>query len=277
MQQSKLFPVFVSPIHPLTTYRSYTVYQPVGVSRVRCFLWTFAGLIVPLCFTEMLGLAVATAIDTSQLTAATPTNPWTIAYLDGSVGGLLNQALTPTLGRFGQFCLVVLALSIIANNCPNIYSLTFSLQVLARATQAVPRFLWTFIGTLIYIAIAIPGYSHFANVLEDFMLLIGYWLAIYSGISLTEHFVFRRGVRGYDVSQYNRPEKLPPGFAAVVAFCFGVLGAVMGMSQTWFVGPIGRLIGVPPFGGDIGFPLAFGFSATAYAILRTVERRMAGR
>lgn len=150
-----------------TSYAAdYTVYQPRSVNRVRVFAWTFLGLIVPLCFTEMLGLAVATA------TVAEGPNIYRKGYKDSSIGGLLAAVLFPPLGRFGQFCLIVLALSIIANNCPNIYSLTFSLQVMGRWTQAVPRFIWTFIGTLVYCAIAIPGYSHFQSVLENFMLLI---------------------------------------------------------------------------------------------------------
>ena len=152
-----------------TSYAAdYTVYQPVNTSRIKVFLWTFAGLIFPLCFTEMLGLAIATA----YVLDADATNPYTAGYDTRGVGGLLGVVLIPPLGRFGQFCLVVLALSIIANNCPNIYSLALSLQILARWTQYVPRFIWTFLGTLAYVAIAIPGYSHFQAVLENFMLLI---------------------------------------------------------------------------------------------------------
>ena len=71
--------------------------------------------------------------------------------------------------------------------------------------------------------------------------------------------------------------KLPPGIAAVTAFCFGILGAVMGLSQPWFTGPIGKLIGDPAHGGDIGFELAFSFAAIAYAVLRTLEFRHFGR
>jgi len=150
-----------------TSYAAdYTVYQPPDVSRGKTFAWTWGGLILPLCFTEMLGLAVATAtLDTSNTSYAD-------GYKASGVGGLLAAVLFPPLGRFGQFCLVILALSIIANNCPNIYSLTFSLQVMARWTQAVPRFIWTFVGTIVYCAIAIPGYGHFETVLENFMLLI---------------------------------------------------------------------------------------------------------
>ena len=119
----------------------------------------------------MLGLAVATATVAPDISPELP-NIYNKGYTDSGIGGLLAAVLFPPLGRFGEFCLVVLALSIIANNCPNIYSLTFSLQVMGRWTQAVPRFIWTFIGTLVYCAIAIPGYSHFQLVLEDFMLLI---------------------------------------------------------------------------------------------------------
>jgi purine-cytosine permease-like protein len=88
------------------------------------------------------------------------------------LNGLLAAVLIPPFGRFGEFCLVVLALSMVANNCPNMYSLTFSLQVLGRWTQAVPRFIWSIIGTFVYCAIAIPGYSKFEVVLQKFMSLI---------------------------------------------------------------------------------------------------------
>lgn len=55
------------------------------------------------------------------------------------------------------------------------------------------------------------------------------------------------------------------------------MGAVLGMAQAWFIGPIGKRIGLPEHGGDIGFPLAFAFSAISYAILRSVEKKIFGR
>ena len=144
----------------------YTVYQPVNVSRAKVFWWTYAGLILPLCFTEMLGLAIATAtmdpIDTS----------FSDAYKEGKLGGLLEEVLVPPLGRFGQFCLVILALSIVAGNCPNTYSLAFCLQSLTHHAESIPRFVLTFISTAVYTAIAIPAYSHFETVLQNLLLLI---------------------------------------------------------------------------------------------------------
>jgi purine-cytosine permease-like protein len=148
-----------------TSYASdYSCYQPVGTSRWKVFWWVFAGLMFPLCFTEMLGLAVATATTTNDA--------YLEAYNDYHIGGLLAAVLFPAWGRFGEFLVVTLALSIVGNNCPNIYSLTFSLQILTHYAQKVPRFIWTFVGTAIYCAIAIPGYSQFEAILENFMLVI---------------------------------------------------------------------------------------------------------
>lgn len=252
-----------------TSYASdYTCYQPKGASRTRIFLWVFGALVVTLTFTEGLGLALATA--TKSNTA------YLEAYQSDHIGGLLHQALVPRLGGFGEFCIVILALSIIGNNCPNIYSLSFSIQILTHWAQFIPRFLWTLIGTVVYCAVAIPGYAHFESVLENFMLVIAYWLAIYEGVSLPEHIIFRRGMSGYAPETYDQPGKLPPSFAALGAFCCGVAGAVVGMAQVWWIGPVGGLIG-GDFGGDIGFELAFGFTFVGYCALRYVEKKKFGR
>ncbi|KAI9653683.1 MAG: hypothetical protein M1831_005711 [Alyxoria varia] len=257
-----------------TSYAAdYTVYHPSNQSRKKVFLWTWLGLIFPLLFTEMLGCAIMTATTLDE----NATNKYATGYAESGAGGLLGAVLIPPLGGFGKFCLVILALSIIANNCPNIYSVALTAQVFGRWVQRVPRFMWTLIATAVYIAVAIPGYVHFEEVLEHFMNFIAYWLAIYEGVALMEHFVFRRGIGGYDAEHYDMPHKLPPGIAAIGSFCVGVVGVVLGMSQFWFVGPIGIRIGAPPFGGDIGFELGFAFAAVAYLALRPLERKYFGR
>ena len=253
-----------------TSYAAdYTVYHPSNRSRTKVFFATWLGLIIPLNFCEMLGVAIysATAMNGGD-------NRYAAGYAESKTGGLLSAVLVTGpngLGTFGKFCLVVLALTIIANNCPNIYSIGLTAQVLARWTARVPRFIWTAVATGVYIAIAIPGYSHFEEVLTNFMLFIGYWLAIYEGISLPDHFVFKRGMGGYRPEFYDSPEQLPPGIAAVFAFCCGIAGMVTGMSQVWFVGPIGLAAGEPPFGGDVGFELGFAFAAVGYLITRPLE------
>lgn len=256
-----------------TSYAAdYTVYQPSTQSKRKVFFWTWLGLIVPLLFTELLGVAImsATAINGGD-------NIYQEGYDASSTGGILAAVLVHHLGTFGKFCLVVLALSIIANNCPNIYSVALSVQVLARWTQRVPRFIWTAIATGVYIGIAIPAYSHFEEVLSQLMDWVGYWLAIYEAISLTEHFVFKKGFSGYNPEDYQSPSKLPVGIAAIFSFCCGIAGIVCGISQPWWVGPIALHAGEPPYGGDVGIELAFAFAATAFLITRPIELRVFGR
>lgn len=255
-----------------TSYAAdYTVYQPANRPQTKVFFATWIGLIPALMFTQMIGVAVYTATSLNG-----GDNKYALGYAASGNGGLLAAALEP-LGGFGKFCLVILALSIIANNCPNLYSISLTLQVLGRWTQRVPRFVWVILMTGISIAIAIPGYNHFETVLENFMDVIAYWLAIYTGIGVTEHFLFRRGVNGYQPEDYENPSKLPIGLAAAVAFCFGVAGMVTGMSETWWVGPIALHAGPAPYGGDVGFELSFIFTVVVYAALRPIELKYFGR
>jgi purine-cytosine permease-like protein len=94
----------------------YTVYQPANINRYMVFLFTFLGLIIPLLFTQILGAAVMTAASANG-----GDNVYMDQYNESGIGGLLYQVLVPKLGGFGKFCLIILALSIIGNNIPNIY------------------------------------------------------------------------------------------------------------------------------------------------------------
>lgn len=252
-----------------TSYAAdYTVYQPSNRPRRYVFLATWLGMMFPVLFTEMLGCAIMTATNING-----GDNAYAHGYRDSHVGGLLAAVLFGPVGDFGKFCVVILALSIVANNCPNIYSVSLTLLVMGRWTRLVPRFVWTIIVTGVYIAIAIPGYSRFEAVLENFMNFIAYWLAIYEGIAYTEHAVFRRGMKGYHPEDYDKRDKLPPGIAAILAFGCGIVGMVMGMSQKWWVGPIGRHAGAPPTGGDVGLECGFAFAAVSYLAMRPLELR----
>lgn len=105
------------------------------------------------------------------------------------------------------------------------------------------------------------------------MNLIAYWLAIYSGITVSDHFIFKRGFGGYRIEIYDKPNKLPIGIAASIAFCFGVAGVAVGMSQSWWTGPIAHHAG----DGDVGFELGFAFAFTVYTALRPLELNYFGR
>jgi purine-cytosine permease-like protein len=99
--------------------------------------------------------------------------------------------------------------------------------------------------------------------------VIGYWSAAFAAIILCEHFVFRRqDFSMYNIEDWDKPYRLPPGVAAVLSFAgsFGII--VPSMSQAWYVGPIANS-GV----GDIGILAGFAVSGVLYLILRTIERR----
>ncbi len=168
----------------------------------------------------------------------------------------------------------MLALSIIANNIPNDYSLGLSVQVWGKAFQKVKRYIWTLIGAVIYIAIAIIGSQNFSATLSSFLLDVAYWLGAYGIILVLEHFVFRHG--HYDADAWNTPSRLPLGWAAIVALIAGLIGAVLGADQLNFQGFITRYIN-QPYGIDLGFEMAIVLAGIVYLILRPIEKRQTGR
>ena len=252
----------------------YNVNMSVDIPRWKVFFWTYLGLFCSLNFIEMLGNFT---IERLYLTigaacyAATAINPdWLDAYNSGSVGGLIGAVLAP-VGGFGKFCLVLLALSIVANNIPNNYSLGLSAQVLGNWAVKVPRFIWTFVGVIVYVIAAVAGRNHFATILDSFLLCMGYWFTPFFVVIFEEHLIFRRQV--YNLEDWATRKNLPVGLAAAFAFSAGVVLAIMGMSQEWYVGPIALAAGGPPFGADLGFEMGFATTAILYPPLRYLEKR----
>lgn len=73
----------------------------------------------------------------------------------------------------------------------------------------------------------------------------------------------------YNWSRWDLPANITLGLASSLSFCIGVVGAVLGMNQVYFIGPISKLIG--DFGGDIGMWLCMGFTGVTYPPLRAWE------
>ena len=232
----------------------YNVRQPQETPANRVFWYTFLGVAVPCVLLEIFGMALTTAFKASG-------------------GDLLVAAATP-LGGFGSVLLILLALSIIANNIPNAYSIGLSMQVLSKTCQRVGRVIWTLFGAVFYMLIAIPAVSNFNNTLSNFLLIIAYWLGPWSIILIEEHVIFRRG--RYNVEDWGTKEKLPIGWAAMVAMGLGLFGVYLGAAQTLFVGPVANLFN-PPYGMDIGFELGLIFAGLTYPILRRIELSLSGR
>jgi NCS1 nucleoside transporter family len=235
----------------------YNVNQPETTPASRVFWLTFLGVFVPCVLLEILGLALTTVVS-----------------LKGLSGGTLVAGAVKPLGAFGTIIVVFLALSVIANNIPNDYSLGLSMQVLGRPFQRVNRAIWTLIGAVIYIAIAIPASANFSETLSNFLLIIAYWLGPWAIILTLEHFVFRHGQ--YNLDDWNTASRLPVGWSAIVSMAIGLVGVYLGAAQAFFVGPIANLVN-PPYGMDIGFELGVVFAAVSYLILRRIELRANGR
>lgn len=138
----------------------------------------------------------------------------------------------------------------------------------------MPRLLWTLLGVIIYTVCGIAGRSHLMTIISNFLSVIGYWTSALFVIVLQEDLIFRRNI-GYDVDAYIVPSRLPWGAAAVFSFLLGIVGAVLGMNQTWYVGVVARQIG--SMGGELGIIFVWIFTGLSYPVLRYIERRYTGK
>ncbi|BFZ58684.1 Purine-cytosine permease fcy21 [Savitreella phatthalungensis] len=247
----------------------YQVYQKPTVNKLRVFVSTYLGLFVSLVFSETIGLAAGT------LLKAESTTKYADAYDANSIGGLVGEILS-RYGNGSKVVLVLLALSVIANNVPNNYSGALSIQALWSKLAIIPRWLWTGIMTAVIIAVGIPASSHFALFFEHLLLVLAYYIVAMSVIVAEEHLIFRKNsFANYDCLSWNTFVNLPIGLGAIFALACAVAGMVLGMVQVYWTGPAGGAIG--PFGGDIGFELSAAFAAIVFPIARSIELKFESR
>jgi purine-cytosine permease-like protein len=246
----------------------YYVHYPVNVSKFKVFLLTTCGIAIPTCIGMILGCCVGSTMGVNS--------DWATVYDDQGVGFLLQHILYP-LG-FAKFLLVLLVMSGIGMNCIAIYSGALSIQQFAQPLSLIPRFFWTLIVFVAILLIGIAGRNHLLEVLENFLSLLGYWNTAFFIILFTEHYLFRDGWNGfhkYDLEAWNTASKMPIGIAGFLAFAAGIVGAVVGMQETWWTGPIARKIGA--YGGDVGNELALVFTLVTYIPVRYLELKYIGR
>ena len=167
-------------------------------------------------------------------------------------------------------------LSGINTNVISIYSAAISCQQFSRPFARIPRFIWTFLCFAAIIGLALGGRSQLNAYLTNFLSLLGYWCTSYVMIVLLEHVIFRkRNFANYDLDGWNDPSRLPLGIAATVAFCLGVVVWVMGMNETWFIGPLSRQIG--EYGGDVANEFCLVVTIISYPPARYLELKYFGR
>lgn len=220
----------------------FFVYFPPSTPRLPLFAASLLGLVLSFTFALVIGIGLASAIPSNAAYAA--------AYQSGQ-GNLLVEGFS-SLGHFGKFLGVVIALGLIANLIAPTYSSGIDFQILGRAAQKVPRFIWNTFGVIIYTVCALAGRNSLSEIFTNFLALMGYWVAIWIAITIEEQVIFRRR-RGYEWTEWNQQEKLPVGIAALVAFLVGWAGAILCMAQVWYIGPIAKEVG--EYGADVGLDI----------------------
>ncbi|KAF2449979.1 hypothetical protein P171DRAFT_469870 [Karstenula rhodostoma CBS 690.94] len=154
-------------------------------------------------------------------------------------------------GQFGNFCAVILALGLMPNSIPGTYSAALNCQMMGRSWSFIPRWIWTVALVSVQLVCALAGRHTVFVVFQNFLALMGYWLTIMICIVAEEHVLFQmaRGIVR-DWAGWEDKQKLPLGVAALVAFLLGWMGAILGMYQVWYVGPIAKL--AADTGADVG-------------------------
>ena len=248
----------------------FYVYYPPYTSKRITWLMTFTGLTISFVFVNMIGIGLGSG--------AVSYKPWSDAEAV-SPGALILQGYH-SVGGFGKFCAVIVALGQISNIVPSVYAAALGCQVLGRFGKAIPRYIWVCAMAAIYFVCAVAGRNHLFTIFQNFLALMGYWLMIFVTIVLEEHILFKNALLGgialgFDWSVWDVPKRLPVGIAALIAFLVGWAGAIIGMSQAWYVGPVAALAGGT--GADIGIWLGIGFCGVVYPPLRYIERQKFGR
>lgn len=242
----------------------FYVYYPENTRPWKSFSLTMLGLTLSFMFVNLIGIGLGSG------TFANPA--WLEA--DGISSGALILAGYDGLGEFGKFCGVIVALGLINNNVPGTYASALGFQVLGRYGKMVPRYLWVCVIVLIYFVCAVAGRNNLFDILSNFVALMGYWTMIMVAIVLEEHLIFRRG-KLFDWTAWEDKKALPLGIAAMVAFLLGWVGAIIGMYQHWYIGPVAIKVG--GVGADIGVWVGCAFAMVVFVPLRWWELRRFGR
>jgi purine-cytosine permease-like protein len=242
----------------------FFVYFPEKMSKWKIFMMTLTGLTFSFIFVNLLGVGLASGV-TNNPSSSDAYNISSGALILAGYGGL---------GGFGKFCAVIVALGLGSNQIPSTYAAALDFQVLGRRWKAVPRYIWATVAAIIYFICAVAGRDHLFLIFQNFLALMGYWLAIFITIVLEEHTIFRRHV-GFDWTAWEDRKRLPLGIAALTAFLIGWVGPIVGMYQVWWTGPIARMLG--DNGGDVGVWLGIAFSGVTYPPLRYLELKKIGR
>ncbi|KAA8917004.1 hypothetical protein TRICI_000844 [Trichomonascus ciferrii] len=243
----------------------YYVEFPENFPKYKTILLTWISIFLPTIFVGILGTGIASG--------ARVITAWNTAFEELGNGGLLAESYF-VWGAGGKFLLVILYISLVSNNILNTYSIALSSQVWGLFFTKVPRYILAICAAVVYFVLAMVGRDKLSTILGNFLPMITYWCVIYFAVLIEENVLFRRNkIPGkndvYDWDIWNSPKKMPTCYAACISSLIGIAGAVLGMCQVYYVGPLAQLLG--DHGVDVGVFAAFSFTAVTYPFLRYVE------
>ncbi|KAF9881831.1 NCS1 nucleoside transporter [Colletotrichum karsti] len=242
----------------------FTAYHnPNKTTKFKIFSYIYLGMFTPSVPLLILGAAIGGALNNVP--------EWKAGWDTYGIGGVMAAMLAPA-GGFGKFLLVVLALTVIGNIATSMYSVALCMQMMLPVFAKVPRVVFIVVALGIMIPMAIRAAESWADSLENFLGLIGYWAGCFDAVIIEELVIFRRmNYDSYDHTAWNVARMLPSGLAAIGASVLSFGLVIPGMDQAWFTGPIARTT------GDIGFESALILTAIFYAPLRWLEIKVRKR
>ncbi|RKF63766.1 Purine-cytosine permease FCY2 [Erysiphe neolycopersici] len=261
-----------------TVAADYFCYYPASTPTWKIYFLMIFGIVLPTSFTAIIGaclgnIAFNTTSETGSklITYAYPT--LAEAYRDYGLGGILRASYYPA--ALSKTILTLLSFSVLANNIVVNYSVGLSFQLFGDFFHAVPRFIWSFLNAVLITVLAVIGRENLSNIVANFVSMLGYWAISFTLILAIEDRLFRRR-SGYNLDFWNTPSKLPWGISAIAALFVSYLaGALSGMSQSLYIGPIARKFGGN--GGDVGVALSGLFTLIIYPIVRFYELKVYGK
>jgi NCS1 family nucleobase:cation symporter-1 len=217
----------------------YSRYLPASTPPRSIFSWTFLGLFVGAVWIEILGLAVVGALGSETDT---------VHQIYGLLGG----------GIIGAIAMIAIFFGTVAVNSMNDYTGSLSLQA---AGISVPRPISAgIVAVLSFLATLYLYYNSFSSTVENYLLVITYWIGPWAAIVLIDW--RRRGDR-IDGTNAVRFSMLPTGLSALIALVVGFLVSIPFMNQTLYVGPASTALG----GADIAYLVGFVVSGALYWVL----------
>lgn len=217
----------------------YSRYLPTDTPARPIFTWTFLGLFAGAVWIEILGLAVAGALGTEGDT---------VHQIYGLLGG----------GVVGVIAMVAIFLGTVAVNSMNDYTGSLSLQA---AGLRIPRPISAaIVAVLSFAATLYLYYNNFSSTVENYLLVITYWIGPWAAIVLID---WRRRGAAIDGSRAVDFSALPSGLSALISLAVGFLVSIPFMNQTLYVGPASTALG----GADIAYLVGFVVAGILYWFL----------